>query len=281
MNTQFRSIVFAGGGNRCLWQAGFWSELAPALSEKPQEIAAVSAGATVACMLFANKFEHGLEHFMDATHRNEKNIYVSNIVGSQRVFPHFEMYKRAILTVIDQAALELLHQGPDIRIQIARPPDWLGPLFGTLVGFGCYTLEKWLVSPVHPGLASSIDFKADVISIRDCSTPEQLCDLLLCSSCTPPLTPIMSWDSSPALDGGLVDNVPVNALPGTAGKTLVLLTRQYSSHSIPREPNRIYVHPSRSIPVNKWDYTCPEGLQAAYQLGKSDGRLFIDELSRK
>ncbi|NJN40338.1 MAG: patatin-like phospholipase family protein, partial [Gammaproteobacteria bacterium] len=34
------NVVFAGGGNRCLWQAGFWSEAAPRLGLIPQRIAA-------------------------------------------------------------------------------------------------------------------------------------------------------------------------------------------------------------------------------------------------
>ena len=47
----FDHITFTGGGNRCFWQAGFWSALSPALKHPPGAVAAVSAGAAMACVL--------------------------------------------------------------------------------------------------------------------------------------------------------------------------------------------------------------------------------------
>jgi len=48
---EFTSIVFAGGGSRCMWQAGFVEELRERIELKPVRIASVSAGAAVACLL--------------------------------------------------------------------------------------------------------------------------------------------------------------------------------------------------------------------------------------
>ena len=41
----FEAVVFAGGGCRCFWQAGFWEVAAPALGWQPRVAGAVSAGA--------------------------------------------------------------------------------------------------------------------------------------------------------------------------------------------------------------------------------------------
>ncbi|MGI9024564.1 MAG: patatin-like phospholipase family protein [Burkholderiaceae bacterium] len=48
----FEQVVFAGGGNRCWWQAGWWDVVAPAISLKPRVIAGVSAAAPTACMTY-------------------------------------------------------------------------------------------------------------------------------------------------------------------------------------------------------------------------------------
>jgi hypothetical protein len=84
----------------------------------------------------------------------------------------------------------------------------------------------------------------------------------------------MRWKGAIALDGGLVDNVPVCAIDND-NTTLVLLTRLYKPESIPQTGSRIYVQPSESIPVSKWDYTNPGGVQKAYDLGRRDAEMFL------
>ena len=44
----FDSVVFAGGGNRCAWQAGWWERVAPEIGLQPRVVAGVSAGAAMA-----------------------------------------------------------------------------------------------------------------------------------------------------------------------------------------------------------------------------------------
>lgn len=35
----YNAVVFAGGGNRCVWQAGFWQAAAPACGLAPRVLA--------------------------------------------------------------------------------------------------------------------------------------------------------------------------------------------------------------------------------------------------
>ena len=56
-------VVFAGGGNRCFWQAGFWSVAAAEFNWKPSRVASVSAGSATACALFSGTFEQGFADF--------------------------------------------------------------------------------------------------------------------------------------------------------------------------------------------------------------------------
>ena len=275
-----RSVVFAGGGNRCLWQAGFWSVAGGELcgpSGRPQLAAGVSAGAAIACLIFAGQAEAALARFERATAANPRNFYPRNVFRGRPMFPHEAMYRAVVLDGIDDATLARLHAGPDIRVLLARPPRLLGPRAAVWVGFSAYNLERQLLQPVHPALGRRIGFTSETVSIRTCHTPAELADLVLHSSCTPPFTPVYRRDGRPVLEGGLVDNVPVVALDDApdAHPMLVLLTRPYPPDRLPRLPGRTYVQPSQPIAISKFDYANPRGLRAAWDLGCRDAERFL------
>lgn len=140
-----------------------------------------------------------------------------------------------------------------------------------------YTLEKKIAYPVHPKYSAKLGFRPEVVSAQSCETPDQLADLILASSCTPPFVPILYWNGRVSLDGGLIDNVPVAAIDEgeSEGGMLVMLTRQYRPERIPRVPGRVYVQPSSPIAITKWDYTSPQGLQDAYDQGRRDADEFV------
>ena len=116
---------------------------------------------------------------------------------------------------------------------------------------------------------------------QDCDSPEQLADLLLQSASTPPFTPVLRRGGRPVLDGGLVDNVPVDALDATPGNVLVLVTRLYPRpRRFVREQGgqrRLYLQPSQRVPISSWDYTRPDAMTHAYELGRRDGETFLRE----
>ena len=161
---------------------------------------------------------------------------------------------------------------------LGRMPGWLGPRTGALVAAAAYNFDKRIRGLVHPTTSSAIGFRPEVVSVRECGTPEHLADLILASSCSPPMTPLLTWKGRYVLDGGVVDNVPVCALDDAPGETLVMLTRRYPA--LPVIPGRTYVQPSARIAVSAWDYTSAEGLQAAYDLGRRDGETFVRDRVR-
>ncbi len=273
----FDAVVFAGGGCRCIWQVGFFQTVAARMELRPRQVAAVSAGSAMACMLFADRVQEGLAYFVEQVRRNERNVYPENLWRGSPVFPHEGIYRDTILHTLDDAALERLRAGPDIRVLLARLPAWIGPGVGVGLGFLAYNVEKLLAPSVHPELAWRLGFASEVVSLSDCETPEDVADLVLHSSCTPPFTPVYERAGAPVLDGGVVDNVPVSALSGEDGRTLVLLTRRYDQTLLPRVAGRTYVQPSQSIPVEKWDYASPDLVCAALELGRRDGEAFLAE----
>jgi predicted acylesterase/phospholipase RssA len=272
---EFRSVVFAGGGNRCTWQAGFWEAVAPAWPLKPRVVAAVSAGAAIACCCLAGTSKKALAHYDVVLLKNPKNFYFSRLLKGQRPFPHLAIYRQALLTLLDEKELAVLRDGPEMRILLARPPAWAGSLGGVLLGFLAYTLEKHLTAPLHPVLPAKLGFVPEVVSMNQCQTPAQAADLLLATASTPPVLPSMRLNGGPVLDGGLIDNVPLAALRPEDSPSLILLSRRYPPEKLIGHPGRTYVQPSVPVPAAKWDYTNPQSLHDAFDLGLADGEKFL------
>lgn len=268
----FDNIVFAGGGNRCLWQAGFWSVAAPELASGPRGVVGVSAGSAIACALFSGTFEPGFARYKRALAANQRNLYLRNLIRPEAVFPHGQMYRDAILHSLDSDALKRLHHGPEIRILIASPPRWASRRLALLLGAIAVGVDAWDKDAVHPNAGMRIGFKPLYMSVRECSTPERLTELIIASSCVPPLTPQAHRDGVALLDGGVVSNVPADWVPHPDGETLVLLSRQFTR--LPKIPRRTYVQPSQPIPVGAWDYTNDGAVQSTFDLGRRDGEAF-------
>jgi len=274
------AVVFAGGGCRCFWQAGFWEQAAPVLGWRPRVAGAVSAGAAMACMLFADAVADVVAYFKTRCAANPRNAYPLNLLKRQPIFPQPVIYRDTILANLDHGRLARLHAGPDIRVLVALVPQWLGPRSGFLLGLLAYQAETFIQPGPHASLGRQAGFVPEVASVHDCATPEAVADLILHSSCTPPITPVYRRGTRPVLDGGLIDSAPLETIPEPSGTTLVLLTKQYAPELIPRVPGRLYVQPSQPIPISKWDYTSAARVQATYDLGRRDGERFAADTER-
>jgi predicted patatin/cPLA2 family phospholipase len=270
----YRAVVFAGGGNRSGRQGGFWDTVRPAGAE-PAVVTAVSAGACIAALALGGAGPAGLEHMKRVTAANPKNFHPGRLLRGRNPFPHPAIYGQALESLLDRAALERIQAGPELRVLLARPPAGLPSGLAVLLGFACYTLEKHLRQPLHPRLPLKLGFKPLTVSAAGLSAPQELWRLILASSATPPILPAMRWQGRTVVDGGLIDNVPVVSLSPGERPALVLLTRRYPPAKLAGRPGFTYVQPSRPVPAGKWDYTDPDGLQAAYDLGCADGRRFL------
>ncbi len=270
--TPYENVVFAGGGNRCFWQAGFWSVAADELELRPRRVTAVSAGSAIACTLFSGNFNAGFARFKEALAVNDSNFRLGNLLRDRPLFPHGDMYRAAILASIDEQALSRLHRGPEISVLVACPPNWAPPGIAVLLGLIAGEIDEWGTASVHSSAGGRVGFRPMFIPVRECATPAALADLIIASSCVPPLTPQAVRDGIYLLDGGFVSNVPIDGLGEAPGQTLVLLTRQFAE--LPMVPGRVYVQPSQAIPANAWDYTDVAAVQSTFDLGRRDGERF-------
>ncbi len=274
----FHQVVFAGGGHRCWWQAGFWEVVAPAIDLRPRVIAGVSAGAATACLLFANDSRTALAYYREALKGNPRNAYPANLLRrGRRVFPHNEIYRNALRALLGGERFgQLMRSAPEIRVQFARIPRWLGPRSAVALGIVGYNVEKYVRRSLHPVFGRAVGFRSEVALVQDCRSDEELVSLIVASSCTPPFTPIEYRDGRPTMDGGLVDNVPVDAVDADGGPTLVLTTRRYARHApVFMRAGRVYVQPSRKVAASSWDYTTPDAYEQTWQQGREDGEAFL------
>ncbi|KNH04346.1 hypothetical protein BRCH_02985 [Candidatus Burkholderia brachyanthoides] len=158
-------------------------------------------------------------------------------------------------------------------------PRWLGARSAVAAGIVAYNIEKYVCKKLHPTLGQTLGFHPEFVRAQACARIEDLADLILQSSATPPFTPILRRNGRPVLDGGIVDNVPVSALDAAPGLVLVMVTRLYPHEQMFVVPHgsqkRLYVQPSRKVPISSWDYTSPSQMQHAYDLGRADADDFL------
>lgn len=271
----FASVVFAGGGCRCFWQAGFWHVLGAQL--QPRVISAVSAGSAFAAAAIAGKLEVVLDAFKRRTAANPSNLHLQNLRGPQPVFPHYAMYRGTILEITDDAMLQALREGPTLRVLIGHPPARVPAALAAVAGMAAYQLEKTIHGRFEPQWPKAMGFHASVVRANDCPDANALADLILHSSCVPPLMPLMSREGISVLDGALLHPIPLRLVEDDA-PTLVLLN-QHGDHPAPR-PGVTYVGPSAPVPVELWDYAHPKRIQAAWDLGVKDGEAFARRCSQ-
>ncbi len=273
----FKSVVFAGGGCRCIWQVGFWDSVAPVLNLKPDVFAGVSLGAAMATLVTSGTSDIGINLIISYVSANRKNFYISNLLKSKLLCPHYEMYRRAFVNSLNTDALNRIKNGPEIRVAITHPPAILGGSGGIVAGLLIYTIEKNITRPVHPVYGRKLGYTSSVVKLNDCATLDEIAEVVMCSSCAPPLTPLHRYNGKAAIDGGIYDNVPVHALGDdeSKGDVLILLTRQYDLRRIPQVKGRVYVQPSVPLPIQMWESTDPEGYQKTYDIGRRDGESFL------
>ena len=271
----FDAIVFAGGGNRCYWQGGFYEAIADKIDLKPALAVGVSAGAFACVYSLLGIGPDVRKRVIGACGPQLKNFDVAGWRGGGPLCPVGPMYRDLLAAVIDAPALARLKQMTDLTIAVTRLPRGLPPLLGAAIGIGAYQIEKHLLHPVHPRLGRRLGFRSEFVRVRAMAEPQELINALMASAGVPPFMPVADVGGRPAFDGGLVDNVPVEPLApieAAGGRSLVLLTRVYER--LPQVKGRTYVQPSHKIAVKQFDVRNPDGIRAAYELGRADGAAF-------
>lgn len=268
------AITFGGGGNRAFYETGLLRRLGGELWPRVAGVAACSAGACVAVLHLADREEPAHRFWLARRAGVTRNLDPARWLRGERLAPHFEIYRDTLLCALADGGLERIRALPfPVLILAAGLPRGLPATAAALIGLAAFTVERRLrPRALHPTFGRRLGFRPVVIDARTCETPAELASVVLASSATPPFTPVGAHRGRLLLDGGLLDGAPASvadAVPGVR-RNLVLLTRPLPPEVSPRRGHRLYLAPSRALPIGRWDYTRPEALAATIAVGESD-----------
>ena len=241
---------------------------------RPAVVAAVSGGAAVAAILFAGGWSRFFPRFVELVASNRGNVHLGNLLRGRPIFPHPRISRDSFLHSVSLRGLERLSAGLDFRIVISHPPRWLGAVLGSAVAAAVDELEKRVTRRLRRRWVKVLGFHSCVVRACDCGTPEELVHAIFQSSAAPPIFPVTRRNGSPAIDGGLVENVPLSAV-AECRRPLVLLSRH--QRELPSGGREIYACPSEPVPVPPWDFSSPDKVIETFELGCRDGARFLEK----
>ena len=276
------AITFAGGGNRAFFQLGLMNRLAPLLAPRLGAIAACSAGACVATLWLAERAAETHDFWVKRREGVTRNLDLRRLLSREPLAPHGAVYRDTLLFSFRDGGYEKVVGQPfPIWILAARfPARWPSSL-AVAAGLSAYSLEKAMrPKMIHPSFGQRLGFRPFIFDARDCRSPEELADLVLASSASPPFTPVGRFAGEALLDGGMVDNVPafVAERDPAVKLNIVLLTRPYPPHVLGQSGARYYLAPSTPVPIERWDYTRPDRLSATIDMGEREASLHAPAL---
>ena len=291
-------LVFAGGGNRCMWQAGLVTQLLHAGWRLPVQMVGTSAGAGVATALIADKMAEGMEVCKQLYANNPRIVDWSKAWRGRLGFAHEHIFPAWVESYLNESTFEAVRNARSrLRVAFARPHPLLGLHLSTLAGTLAYVVDKHINHSIHPRLPQLLGLKLGYVDLHDCTSLAAAQNLLSAAAAAPPFMRARFVAGVPALDGGFVDNAPIGPLQsdkevgdgngdgdGAQSKesaeavahTLVLLTRFYPKlPSLFSWQGRSYWQPSRKVPVSTRDCTPKTTIQDAYGLGTQDAQHFL------
>jgi predicted patatin/cPLA2 family phospholipase len=159
---------------------------------------------------------------------------------------------------------------------LAAAFPWLLPRYVSIaLGIGLYSAERSVRKAPHPRSPQMIGFTPVAVDARTCESVEELANLILASSATPPFTPIGTFRGLRLLDGGMIDNAPAFLAEQhtEARRSVVFLSRPYHPSVLGIQKHRLYLAPTRPTPINRWDYTQPHLLDETVAMGEREAAI--------
>ena len=286
MTTNARDLLltFAGGGNRSFYQLGLLSRWGDALLPRVAGIGAVSAGACVITTFLSGRREIARRFWLDRVQGITRNFDWAKVLRGERPAPQGEIYRETLHRTFADGGLERIRAQPfPIYVLAAAFPALLPRSLSIALGIGLYSAERSLRRAPHPRSPRLLGFRPVAIDARECESVEELSNLILASSATPPFTPIGRFRGRRLLDGGMIDNAPafvVEERHPEVKRSIILLSRPYPPSVLGIQADRLYLAPTQPTPINRWDYTRPHLLDETVAMGEREAAVHQPLLDR-
>lgn len=277
MNKQDLALTFAGGGNRAFYQLGLMNRWRGKLLPRTACLATCSAGACVAALMLTEREVEVGQYWRERCRGLRKNFEWQRLLSGKRPTPHEPIFRAMLLYAFSGGGFERVRGQPfPVLVLTTAIPRGLPVLAAVSLALCAYELEQKLKpAMVHPTFGRRVGFTPRIFDARNCDSPEQLADLIIASSATPPFTTIGRFGGRRLLDGGIIDNVPAFLADDVSAvrRNVVMLTRPYPAHAIGKQDSRLYIAPDKALPIARWDFTRPELLEETIARGERDAEL--------
>lgn len=272
------TLVLAGGGNRCWWQAGAISYLLDAGWSLPRKWVGTSAGAAIAASCLTTGPESALTACRELYGNNARIFEWRGLRRGRLEFAHQTIYPAWLDAFVNNKTFSQLRNcGASLQVAITRPSPLLGLGISVALGTLAYLVDKKICHSIHPRLPGFLGLRQEFIDITRCGSASDARQVLLAAAAPPPIMPAVRLAGHYAFDGGYTDNAPIpNQNQAERSTTFVMLTRHYSNlPTVFRLRERLYWQPSRSTPVSTWDCTKQATVDAAFRLGREDAATML------
>ena len=268
-----QTLVFAGGGNRCWWQAGLLSRLLQWGWELPTQLVGTSAGAAVATSFMADGPQAAVDACLRLYRQNTSVFEWGGRSQGRWAFAHRHTYPAWIESFLHAGNFpSVMTSRLRLQVGLTRLAPALGLAGSVAVGTLAYAIDKHVRNSIHPRLPRLLGLRQDFVDLHACSSVAEAQTLLAAAAAAPPFLPAQRISGALALDGGYADNAPIPAQSeAEKSTTLVLLTRHYPRlPTLFRMAGRSYLQPSQRVPVSTWDCTERTTVRDALSLGERD-----------
>ena len=273
--SHIQTLAFAGGGNRCWWQAGLLTQLQAYGARLPDSLVGTSAGAAIAASFLAGSTMSALEACQRLYAANARLFDWRGLARFQLNFAHQTIYPAWLAYFVNEDHFKAIQSAPNrLLVAVTRPARLLGQAGSVAVGTLAYLVDKKLFHNIHPALPRFLGLKQAFFALQDCNTAQEAQTTLRAAAAAPPFMSGVHLQGGWAFDGGYTDNAPIPAQnESEKAFTLVLLTRHYPEHqALFQAHGRTYWQPSRKVPVSTWECRPSTTVAHAFALGQEDAR---------
>lgn len=267
-------ITFAGGGSRAFYQLGWLERHTGALLPRVAAISGCSAGSAMAVVWLSGRTDETRAYFAQQRQGVKGHIDLRRLLQGKRPFPHDDIYRATLRHSLADGGFERIKAQPfPIRVLCGGYPRFMPSGASIALGMAAYQLEKRLrPKMLHPQLPRRVGFTEHAWDMRDCETPDDIVELVVSSSSTPPFTKRGRFGQRLLIDGSVIDNAPAFLTETSAevGRNLVLLTRPYPKAELGLRANRLYIAPGGALPIKRWDYRETAPVEETLEVGRRD-----------
>lgn len=267
------TLVFAGGGNRCWWQAGVMTKLLDSGWKLPPVMVGTSAGAAIATSLLTCSSRDALASCKRLYDGNDELFDWQSLARLKLKFSHQHIYPAWVESFTSDHHFDRLRSASsELIVAITRPARYLGLVGSLVAGSIAYMVDKKIAHSIHPRLPRYLGLRQEFLNLKSETNGQAARVLLQAVAAASPFMLAQRVNGEWGFDGGYADNAPIP--PPTKEqkvKTLVLLTRHYPDlPAIFQWNGRTYWQPSQKVPVSTWDCRPGTTVDAAFDQGIRD-----------